>query len=205
VHPGSAPGGVLVAPGAGRRHITEKDRAQARDVDIMLEEDLHLIAKAPAGAPVVVVPVDAQAAVGLLTGKVPFCADRPSLGYGDVADTWIDREQVRQPVGAIVDDDQLTVRVVLQKPVPDRPGNQVAAIVGRHDAGDERSVPWPSARRRDAPRSPGGDEMRPDRPIGDPPQHRRPPKLKAASKVPLRRAARAMPTGPRPGGSRKTA
>src|SRR5262249_26462385 len=73
-------------------------------------------------------------------GDVPFLADRRPLVQLGVADVRGRGRQIADLIRAVVDDDQLLVRVVLAVEVPDGLGYERPSVVRRHDAGHERGA-----------------------------------------------------------------
>ncbi len=73
-----------------------------------------------------------------LARHVPLGADRSPRLDGDVPDPVVRRDEIRDPVVAVVDDDQLALVVVLPEEIPDRLGDEPAPIARRHDAAHQR-------------------------------------------------------------------
>ena len=76
-------------------------------------------------------------AVRRRAGAVALGADRGARRLPQVADARIGRHQVGDRVRAVVEDDQLLVRVVLREEQTDRLRHEVPPVGGGHDAGDE--------------------------------------------------------------------
>jgi hypothetical protein len=88
----------------------------------------------------VVIPVSDDVTFGLLTGAIPFGSNGMLVVQAQIADARVSGDQVRDRICAVVDDDQLPVRIVLTQEVPDRLRHETAAVVRGHDAGDEREI-----------------------------------------------------------------
>jgi hypothetical protein len=98
---------------------------------------IDLIAQTLRRMPVVVVPVRDDVAARGLARPIALRPDRDLLIQAEIANTIILRDEIADRVGAIVDDDQFLGLVILPQEVFNRARDELAAVVRRHDAGDE--------------------------------------------------------------------
>src|SRR5262249_31035247 len=87
--------------------------------------------------PVVVVPVDDKLAASLFAGVVSLGTDLLFLIESKVANSFVVRKQVSNRIGAIINNYQLGIRIILAQETTDRLRHEAAAIAGRHDAAYE--------------------------------------------------------------------
>src|SRR4051794_11238369 len=90
--------------------------------------------------PIVVIPMNDDLAQAQVDAAVPLGTKRDRAVRAKVADARVARHAVFDRIGTIVENDQLTVWVVLVEKAVDRTDDEVAAVTRGHDAGDERAA-----------------------------------------------------------------
>ena len=95
---------------------------------------VELRADAPRRVPVVVVPMSDPGAASLLAGEVALGSGVEFALEPEVADARVGRQKIGNRVGAIVDDDQLEVGVILRGKAGERRGKEGAGAGSRSPA-----------------------------------------------------------------------
>lgn len=156
VHPRPRAGGIDIAPGQARGGGVEVDLGQAGDVGVAGRQRRHLRLDPRRRHPVVVVPVHDHLGAGRLAGEVALGAERELAIEAQVADALVDGQELADRPLAVVDDDELPLRVALAQEMAERARHQLGAIAGGHDAGHpRRGAPGAGGARRRARRQAG--------------------------------------------------
>src|SRR6266511_2766466 len=92
------------------------------------------------GMPVIVIPMDDDAALRELACEVALGAEHDAVLKAPVHDPGVVRDEVGYRVPAVVEDDQLLRRIVLTLEVLDRARYEPPPVQRRHDAADHRLV-----------------------------------------------------------------
>src|SRR5260370_27354281 len=88
--------------------------------------------------PVIIVPVNNNVPSSLLTCQIALSPDSDLTRQADIADMLIGWYKITDRVGAVVNNDQFFVGVVLAQKVFNSLRHGCATVVGWHDAGDQR-------------------------------------------------------------------
>jgi hypothetical protein len=104
---------------------------------VFVVQRIDLIAQAMRRMPIVIVPVRDDLAARGFTRPIALRPNRDFLVQADIANAIIARNEIADRVSAVVDDDQFLGLVILPQEVFNRTRDELAAIVRRHDAGDE--------------------------------------------------------------------
>src|SRR5688572_4053562 len=129
---------VLVAPRPILGGLVVKLAAHPTQVGTAIEEDANLRPQPVGGHPIVVVPVHDHRATCEIAGQISLGAEDETAFESDVPDAPIGRHQIGDGIVTVIQDEQLTMSVVLAQEILDRLTDEGPAIVGWHDAGDER-------------------------------------------------------------------
>ncbi len=82
-----------------------------------------------------------DAAVRDRAGEISLGAGRLAAVETQITDLRVVRNQIGNAVLAVVEDDQLLLRIVLCQKQPDRFRHKATPVCGRHNARDERQIP----------------------------------------------------------------
>ena len=121
--------------------IGEREHARvgkSGHVGLARHDRRDLMAEPARSVPIVVVPVGDDLTPGVPAGDVTLFSDARPFGKMNVADAFLTFEEVADRFGAVVNDDELFVRVVLVEETTKGNANERTSIGGRHDARDER-------------------------------------------------------------------
>src|SRR6266487_1133593 len=87
--------------------------------------------------PVVIIPVNYDAASCLFTGQVALSSNRDPFLQANVANTFIHWYEITNCIGSIIDNDQFFVGVVLPEEVRNGLFDKCTAVICRHNATDQ--------------------------------------------------------------------
>ena len=113
------------------------------DVALLCEEGGDLLGEAAGTVPVVVVPVSDEIARAISQARLRL-APRSCDWETGVANSGRTLEEIADGIGAVVDDDEFFPGIALSLKTGEGEVDEAAAIVGGHDAGDEREL-WGQA------------------------------------------------------------
>lgn len=130
--------GVGVEPALAGGWLVEKHGAQTAHVRVFAPQSIDLIRDAMRRGPVIIVPVHDKAAATPPDAFIAFEAEALLLCVAGIADARVVRDEVDDGVGAVVENDELALGIVLREEGADGARHKGTPIRGGHDAGNER-------------------------------------------------------------------
>ena len=129
---------IAIPPGPRRRRVVVKERAGPANLRVACAQRLDLLRYTVGRVPVVVVPVNDELAVSRSAGDIAFRADVLFSGQPNERNRGSSGRKRRDSCRAVVDDDELQIRIVLSKKTTHRVRHKMKPVARGHDAGDQR-------------------------------------------------------------------
>src|SRR5438876_5364989 len=128
---------VHILVGTTVLQIVVQQPVDSANLDSIVSERLYLITQTPRRIPIVIIPMRDDFPARMLTRQIELRPQRDLFVERNIKNSLIRRHQIVDRIRAVIDYDQFPVRIVLVEEIFNRMRNELPAVVGRHDAGNQ--------------------------------------------------------------------